>query len=113
MRRTCLFIAVAVTAVAAGPVLAQDDSTTVESSVISGSRIVRQDFESISPATTVTSEQLEFADYVYERELGWREANQQTANRTRAHGSQGASSVRVIRACELSLRLGDEDCAAN
>ena len=45
--------------------------------------------------------------------LGWREDEQRTANRARARGSRGASSVRVIRACEVSLRLGDEDCAGN
>jgi outer membrane receptor protein involved in Fe transport len=49
----------ALLALQAAPASAQDDSTTVEDVVITGSRIVRQDFEAISPVTTVGSEQLE------------------------------------------------------
>ncbi|MBX7249693.1 MAG: hypothetical protein K1X35_11705 [Caulobacteraceae bacterium] len=44
--------------------------------------------------------------------LGWREDGQVTANRVRTRASRGASAVRVIRACEISLTLGDEDCAS-
>jgi len=49
----------ALLALQAAPAYAQDDSTTVEDVVVTGSRIVRQDFEAISPVTTVGSEQLE------------------------------------------------------
>ena len=49
----------AVLALQAAPAYAQDESTTVEDVVVTGSRIVRQDFEAISPVTTVGSEQLE------------------------------------------------------
>jgi len=43
----------------AAPAFAADDATEVEGVVVTGSRIVRQDFEAISPVTTVGSEQLE------------------------------------------------------
>ena len=43
----------------AAPAFAQEVSTEVEAVVVTGSRIVRQDFEAISPVTTVGSEQLE------------------------------------------------------
>jgi len=49
----------ALLAVSASPAFAQEDSTEVEAVVVTGSRIVRQDFEAISPVTTVGSEQLE------------------------------------------------------
>lgn len=56
-----------------------------------------------------------FADVLEgdQRRLGWREDEQRTSSRARTSGSRGASPVRVVRACELSLRLGDEDCAGN
>jgi len=95
----------------ATPAFAQDDSTTVEDVKLSGSRIVRQDFEAISPVTTVGSEDLQLSPSHYP--LGWRNDAEQTSSRARSRGSRGASSVRVIRACEVSLRLGDEDCAGN
>lgn len=44
--------------------------------------------------------------------LGWQAGNE-SASRLRTRDARGAASVRVIRACELGLRLGDEDCAAN
>jgi len=112
-----LLAAAALMAAAATPALAQDTQTEAEPEAgaegltVVGSRIVRQDFEAISPVVTVGSEELDLA--AYEPALGWRENSQQTANRASAHGSRGASSVRVIRACEISLRLGDEDCAGN
>jgi len=50
----------ALLALAAAPAWAQDaDATEVEGVVVTGSRIIRQDFEAISPVTTVGSEQLE------------------------------------------------------
>ncbi|HYC75420.1 TonB-dependent receptor plug domain-containing protein, partial [Brevundimonas sp.] len=49
----------ALLALQAAPAYAQDDSTEVEAVYVTGSRIVRQDFEAISPVTTVGSEQLE------------------------------------------------------
>ncbi|MBX7249884.1 MAG: TonB-dependent receptor [Caulobacteraceae bacterium] len=51
----------ALLALQAAPAYAQDDpnATEVEGVVVTGSRIVRQDFEAISPVTTVGSEQLE------------------------------------------------------
>ena len=49
----------ALLALAATPAYAQDDTTEVEGVVVTGSRIIRQDFEAISPVTTVGSEQLE------------------------------------------------------
>ena len=48
----------ALLALQAAPAFAQD-ATEVEGVVVTGSRIVRQDFEAISPVTTVGSEQLE------------------------------------------------------
>ncbi|MBX7249612.1 MAG: TonB-dependent receptor [Caulobacteraceae bacterium] len=45
-------------ALQAAPAYAQD-ATEVEGVVVTGSRIIRQDFEAISPVTTVGSEQLE------------------------------------------------------
>ncbi len=48
----------ALLALQAAPAFAQD-ATEVEGVVVTGSRIVRQDFEAISPITTVGSEQLE------------------------------------------------------
>jgi len=45
----------------AAPAFAADDATEVEGVVVTGSRIVRQDFEAISPVTTVGSEQLELS----------------------------------------------------
>lgn len=41
------------------PAYAQDSSTDVDAVVITGSRLIRQDFEAISPVTTVDSERLE------------------------------------------------------
>lgn len=54
----------AIMAAAASPAFAQetqtsDDQATVEDVVVTGSRIVRQDFAAISPVTTVTSETIE------------------------------------------------------
>ncbi len=54
----------AIMAAAASPAFAQetqtsDDQTRVEDVVVTGSRIVRQDFAAISPVTTVTSETIE------------------------------------------------------
>ncbi|HYE43515.1 MAG TPA: TonB-dependent receptor [Caulobacteraceae bacterium] len=49
----------ALMAITATPAFAQEESTEVEAVVVTGSRIVRQDFEAISPVTTVGSEQLE------------------------------------------------------
>jgi outer membrane receptor protein involved in Fe transport len=51
----------AMLALQAAPAYAQDgqNATEVEGVVVTGSRIVRQDFEAISPVTTVGSEQLE------------------------------------------------------
>ena len=50
----------ALLAVSAIPAAAQDDQATeLDAVVVTGSRIVRQDFEAISPVTTVGSEQLE------------------------------------------------------
>jgi iron complex outermembrane receptor protein len=49
----------AILALHAAPALAQEEPTTVDAIVVTGSRIVRQDFEAISPVTTVSSEQLE------------------------------------------------------
>ncbi|RZJ39737.1 MAG: hypothetical protein EON87_19420, partial [Brevundimonas sp.] len=50
----------ALMAVAAAPAFAQDSGEAeVEDVVVTGSRIVRQDFEAISPVTTVSSETIE------------------------------------------------------
>ena len=49
----------ALLALQAAPAYAQDEATEVEGVVVTGSRIIRQDFEAISPVTTVGSEQLE------------------------------------------------------
>ena len=52
----------ALMAVAAAPAIAQDtasDEAQVTDIVVTGSRIVRQDFEAISPVTTVSSETIE------------------------------------------------------
>lgn len=57
---TTLFTGAAL-AMASSPALAQDqqDEDNVGEVVVTGSRIVRQDFTAISPVTTVTSEQIE------------------------------------------------------
>lgn len=111
MRRTCLLLAAAVLLTAPAAV-AQDATYQDPDDVkVTGSRIVRQDFEAISPVTTVGSDELELTPS--HLPLGWREARQTTANRARANRSMGASSVRVVRACEVNLALGDEDCAGN
>lgn len=112
MRRFSFLIAVAVLA-AAPPAFSQEENVAGNEPVAPGSGIVRQDFEAISPVTTVGSEQLVFDSHVSEYDLGWRESREKTSSRVKARGAEGASSVRVIRACELSLRLGDEDCAGN
>lgn len=114
MRRIYLLAAAAVLLIAPSA-LAQDgpNDAEVDNVTITGSRIVRQDFEAISPMTTVGSEQLEFTSTSSEPSLGWREASQRTANRVLARGSVGASAVRVVRACEYDLRHGDDNCAAN
>ena len=93
---------------AAPPAFAQDDATENDTVVITGQRIKRQDFEAISPVMTVCS-----ADkcWTTDARLGWRERHAWTTSRARPPFSRSASPVRVIRACEISLRLGDEDCA--
>jgi len=106
-------IAAALLAAASTPVLAQDEPGEAEAAEIRGSRIVRQNFEAISPVTTPGSEQLQLTRTHSGARLGWREDSQRTANRARTPGSRGASPVRVIRACEVNLALGDEDCAGN
>ncbi|MBX3431681.1 MAG: TonB-dependent receptor plug domain-containing protein, partial [Hyphomonadaceae bacterium] len=50
-------LAAAAAAIAATPAMAQD--TEDEAIVVTGTRLVRQDFEAISPITTVGAEQLE------------------------------------------------------
>lgn len=112
MRRICLLAAAAVL-LTAPSVYAQEASSEEDTVTVVGSRIVRQDFEAISPVTTVGSDQLELTSTSSDRSLGWREASQRTANRARARGSVGASAVRVVRACEYDLRHGDDNCAAN
>lgn len=100
MRRACLLISAAVL-LAAAPAVAQDPSEQLELT------------ETLTVDSPLVSDPSEFDVRAYEPELGWREATQRTANRARTEGSQGASSVRVIRACEVNLSLGDEDCAGN
>ncbi|MBL8538244.1 MAG: TonB-dependent receptor [Hyphomonadaceae bacterium] len=52
-------LAAAAAAITASPALAQDSEDEEEAIVVTGTRLVRQDFEAISPVTTVGSEQLE------------------------------------------------------
>ena len=104
MRRICLLAAAALL-LTAPSVYAQEGPSTEEDTVtVTGSRIVRQDFEAISPVTTVGSENLERSRRVY-----WQSDSDQTSRRAVTRDSNGASSVRVIRACEISLTL-DGDC---
>ncbi|OQW55563.1 MAG: hypothetical protein A4S17_05925 [Proteobacteria bacterium HN_bin10] len=51
--------AAAAAAITATPAVAQDTDEEEEAIVVTGTRLVRQDFEAISPITTVGSEQLE------------------------------------------------------
>ena len=51
-------LAAAAAAIAATPAMAQDQEDE-EAIVVTGTRLVRQDFEAISPITTVGAEQLE------------------------------------------------------
>lgn len=88
--------------------------TADDTIVVPGSRIVRQDFQAISPETTVGSEQLELtATLTVDSEhafapTSWEPSSGSRLERTRG---RGASSVRVIRACEINLALGDHgDC---
>ena len=63
----------ALVALAAAPAYAQDEpaaeATEVEGVVVTGSRIIRQDFEAISPVTTVSSETLELTATTSAEEL--------------------------------------------
>ena len=112
MIRLTMPLALAV-ALVATPALSQDgpDDTPVE--VITGSRIVRQDFEAMSPVTTVGPE-----DPYYDPERleltpsapGWKRRTGSGSRLWRAD-AEGASSVRVIHACEISLRLNNDPCA--
>ena len=52
-------LAAAAAAIAATPAMAQDRDDDDEAIVVTGTRLVRQDFEAISPITTVGAEQLE------------------------------------------------------
>lgn len=103
MRRLTLIIA-ATTLVAAPSAFAQDApaAPAEDTIVVPGSRIVRQDFEAISPGTIVSSEHLEI--------VGDKPAWTSDADSTSSRTGGRASSTRVIRACEISLTL-DGDCA--
>jgi len=104
-----LLAVAAVLAATAVPAAAQEaPAEESKEAPASSPRIVRQDFESITPVTTLGFDETVPARYP----LGWREDNQKTANRARTPGARGATPVRVIRACEISLRL-DDDCATN
>ena len=52
-------LAAAAAALASSPAIAQDAGDEEEAIVVTGTRLVRQDFEAISPVTTVGAEQLE------------------------------------------------------
>jgi outer membrane receptor protein involved in Fe transport len=52
-------LAAAAAALTGTPAMAQDEAEDEEAIVVTGTRLVRQDFEAISPVTTVGSEQLE------------------------------------------------------
>ena len=113
MIRLTLPLALAV-ALAATPTLSQDgpDDTQVDTTAVTGSRIVRQDFEAISPVTTVGVEYPYADDHL---ELtpsapGWKRGTGSGSRLWRAD-AEGASSVRVIHACEISLRLNNDPCA--
>jgi hypothetical protein len=108
-----LVAAAAIAFLSVTPSFAQDDDPAAgaDGVVVQGSPIERQDFEATSPATSVGSEQLGLSETLtVDRPLAaraWTSNNDRTSSRTGGR----ASSVRVIRACEISLALGDEDCA--
>ena len=52
-------LAAAAASLAGAPAYAQDAEEDEEAIVVTGTRLVRQDFEAISPITTVGAEQLE------------------------------------------------------
>lgn len=81
------------------PAQIDDNASRQDGVVVTGSRIVRQDFETFADVTTATD---------HRDAAGWTSDRDTTSSRTRGR----ASSVRVIRACEINLALGDEDCAS-
>jgi len=106
------WLAAAAAVLIASPALAQSAPAQSEAKNASSAR---QDFEAIAPVTTVSPEQLELTatltvddEYAPPRHA-WQPAS---ASRLQRGRDLGASSGRVIRACEINLALGDEDCAA-
>jgi len=106
-----LLAAAAVLAMTAVPAAAQEaPAEESKEAPASSPRIIRQDFESITPVTLVGSEDPDLV--LTGLPLGWRENSETTSSRARTSAARGATPVRVIRACEISLRL-DDNCAAN
>ena len=106
------WLAAAAAVLIASPALAQTAPAQSEAKDASSAR---QDAGAMVPVTTVGSEQLELtATLTVDNEYApprhsWDPAS---ASRLQRGRDLGASSGRVIRACEINLALGDEDCAA-
>ena len=108
---TRLSLALAAAVLAASPAaaqaqaeqLVQTDTLAADTFITEPARSEppRPDFEPVGPSQHAE-------EMAIEPQLGWRERIESTSSRA---SRGGASSVRVIRACEISLRLGDEDCA--
>lgn len=113
--RLLSLMAVAAVLAAAVPAAAQDRSSTLEPTWILALGVehaespIGVDFE---PVVISHDGGQPASGRAFQARLGWQAGNE-SASRLQTRDARGAASVRVIRACELSLRLGDEDCAAN